>query len=69
MYSAFVDPTNISPLGATLPAMFAKSSMVWGTMLYLYTNTRIRSKLNANLFSKEVQTNESSIRQSKISLF
>lgn len=45
-YSAFINPNDISPLGSSLPAMFAKSSMVWSSLLILFANKQIRSKLN-----------------------
>lgn len=44
MYSAFIDPSDISPLASTLPAMFAKSSMVWSTILFIYSNDYIKIK-------------------------
>lgn len=44
MWSAFVNPDHISPLGSTIPAMFAKSSMVWSTILFVYSNKPIREK-------------------------
>ena len=61
MWSAFVNPEDISPLGATLPAMFAKSSMVWGTLLYLMTNSRVRAKFNSNVLGKENESNSSNM--------
>jgi hypothetical protein len=33
---------HISPLGSTIPAIFAKSSMVWSTALFFYSNKPIR---------------------------
>ena len=69
MWSAFVNPEDISPLGSTLPAMFAKSSMVWGTILYLRTNSRIRTKFNSNLFIKENESNSSMNRKSNFNNF
>jgi len=42
MYSAFINPDHISPLAATIPAMFAKSSMVFSTVLFFYSNKPIR---------------------------
>lgn len=68
MYSAFVDPSHISPLGATIPAMFAKSSMIWGTILYLFSNSKIRSKFNQKLFVKEHLSDVSTRRLSGINM-
>ena len=45
-YSAFINPNDISPLGSSLPAMFAKSSLVWSSLLILLANKQVRSKLN-----------------------
>jgi hypothetical protein len=53
MYSAFVNSDHISPIGATLPAMFAKSSLAWSTILFIHSNQEIESKLNLNLFRSQ----------------
>ena len=42
-----------------------QSSLVNGTLLYLYSNSKIRSKFNTKLFSKENNSDASS-RKSKI---
>ena len=52
MYSAFINPDHISPFGSTLPAMFAKSSLAWSTILFIYSSSNIRSKINLDLFFK-----------------
>ena len=52
MYIAFVDEIGLGPMAETLPAMFAKSSMVWRTIYYLYTNEQFRSKISLKLFSR-----------------
>ena len=49
MYSAFINSSHISPLIATLPAMFAKSSFVWSTLFFMFSNNQIRNKLNLRL--------------------
>jgi len=53
MYSSFVKSSPLSPLTTTLPGMFAKSSFVWSTVLYIYSNNQIRRKLN--IFKKKPQ--------------
>lgn len=53
MYSAFIDADGISPLGSTIPAMFAKSSMVWSTILFVYSNKPIRNKFLNNISSSD----------------
>lgn len=45
MVSAFIDPDLISPFGSTIPALFAKTSMVWPTIFYIMTNNQIKSKI------------------------
>lgn len=45
MVSAFIDPHLISPLGTLLPALFAKTSMVWSTMFYILSNKQIKAKV------------------------
>ncbi len=52
MYVAFIDAHGLSAMSETLPAMFAKSSMVWSTIYYLYTNEQFRSKISFKLFSR-----------------
>ena len=52
MYIAFIDAHGLSPMSETIPAMFAKSSMVWSTIYYLYTNEQFRSKISFKLFSR-----------------
>ena len=41
------------PISSTLLAIFAKSSVVWSSLLYMFTNKSIRSKLNFGLFFKK----------------
>ncbi len=50
MYSAFVNSNQLTPLWSTFPAMFAKSSFIWGTLLYMTTNNEFKSKINRYLF-------------------
>jgi hypothetical protein len=45
LYSAFVNPDHITPVGSTLPAIFAKSSTVWSTIFYIFSNKNIKSKM------------------------
>lgn len=51
LYSAFINADRISPLVTTLPALFAKSSMLWPSMLFMFSNSKIRNKLNKSLFN------------------
>lgn len=40
--SAFGDPTLISPLMATIPALVAKSAGLWNPLIYVATNKQFR---------------------------
>ncbi|RNA28801.1 melanopsin [Brachionus plicatilis] len=42
MYRVFVDQ-NVSPMAGTIPAMFAKSTLLWTSLLYIYSNRKIRA--------------------------
>ena len=62
MYSAFISPNHITPLDSTLPAMFAKSSLAWSTILFIYSNKKIKSRVKFRLFSTkqhEINTRQS----------
>ena len=53
MYSAFIRPNSVNGLYSILPALFAKSSMIWLPAFYLFTNVQIKSKTvfkNISLF-------------------
>ena len=45
LISAFGDPKSITPLYATMPALFAKSQVVWNPLVYVVTNKNFRQKL------------------------
>jgi hypothetical protein len=36
---------HLDPLAGTLPAMFAKSAMLWTSLVYIFSNKQIRSKI------------------------
>ena len=44
LYRAFLNEVNISPLAATLPAFFAKSSLAWPALFSLMGNKVISQK-------------------------
>lgn len=44
-YGAFIASDDIAPIAGTIPAYFAKSSMVWSTLFYIFTNRKLKSKL------------------------
>ena len=43
-YGAFIASDDIAPIAGTIPAYFAKSSMVWSTLFYVFTNRKMKSK-------------------------
>lgn len=45
LISAFGNPQSITPLMATLPALFAKSQVIWNPIIYVAFNKNFRSKL------------------------
>lgn len=45
MWSAFIDPHFISPAASLYPALFAKTSMVWSTVFYIFSNKQIKYKI------------------------
>ena len=44
-YRAFIATSEVSPLTATLPALFAKSSLVLPAFLTLVGNSNVRTKI------------------------
>ena len=55
MYRAFRNETAyISPMVATIPALFAKASLAWPALLSLFGNMEIRRKI---LFNSKSTTN------------
>jgi hypothetical protein len=50
----FLSATPLPPLLGTVPAMFAKSSLLWTPLFYLFTNSNFKSKL----FSAPSSTSE-----------
>jgi hypothetical protein len=45
MYSAFIDANGVAPLVGTIPAIFAKSSMLWTSVIFISSNKKIRGNL------------------------
>ena len=43
-YRILFNDAEVSPLWGTLPALFAKSSLLWNTLLYLLINGQIKKK-------------------------
>lgn len=64
LYSAFINPEDISPLCSTLPALFAKSSMVWSTIFYIFSNKEITKRFKNDFFNR-TSTNSEMIQLNK----
>jgi len=57
MISAFANPDLISPMGALLPAIFAKSSMLTSSIFYILSNHKIRYRFLRLATSEEYLEN------------
>ena len=47
-YTAFVANT-VTPLGGTLPALCAKSSFLWSSLVFIYSNHRVKLLVNESM--------------------
>ena len=52
IYRVFTDD-YISPMVETIPAMFAKSTLLWTSVLYIYSNRKIRVIIKNYFFEKK----------------
>ena len=57
LYTAFIKKNGVDPVMATIPAMFAKSSMLWTSVLYVFSNSQIKKRFNVDLISFMVTSN------------
>ncbi|CAF1075996.1 unnamed protein product [Brachionus calyciflorus] len=53
MYTAFFNPKGVSPLFATLPSLFAKSSMLWPSVLYIFSSSNIKNLIIKLIFKQK----------------
>ena len=67
LYAAFIG-NDLSPMSGTLPAMFAKSSFLWSSLIYVYSNKQVREKLNL-IRGEKVEKPEASMSRGKKILF
>ncbi|XP_064605546.1 rhodopsin, G0-coupled-like [Liolophura sinensis] len=44
LWSAFGNPSDVSPVAGTVPSLIAKSSVVWNPLIYVLTNKQFRSR-------------------------
>jgi hypothetical protein len=42
----------MSPLMSTMPAVFAKSSMLWSSLFFIFSNSQFKNKVNLSLFTR-----------------
>jgi len=61
MYSAFISEEELHPLLLTLPAIFAKLSIIWCPLLNLYINKNLRYTLISRSNTESNTTNKSQI--------
>ena len=64
LIAAFGNSEIITPLMGTIPAVIAKSSMVWSSLLYILSNKAVRNKVKI-LILPWVKTKETEISNSR----
>ena len=69
-YAAFI-AGDLSPLGGTLPAMFAKSAFVWSSAIFLYSNKKARRAIfgKPEISSGFSDSNGSASRRKSINIY
>ncbi|CAF0783744.1 unnamed protein product [Rotaria sp. Silwood1] len=65
--SSFFSPDLIPPLGGTLPAIFAKSSIYFNPFVYIASNSYIRSRIFISDSLKETNQQSLSLKQLEFS--
>jgi hypothetical protein len=55
MYSTFVDPNHIGPMAATLPSIFAKTWLLWPSLVYRYKNQNLKLYTKRNRFNASLR--------------
>lgn len=58
IYSAFINSAGVEPLLGTIPAIIAKSSMLWTSLIYIFSNKNIRSKIFMCFKMDKIQNNK-----------
>ncbi len=64
LYAAFVS-SDIAPMLGTLPAIFAKTSMLWSALFYIFTNNQFKSKVYKHLGIKEKEKKDQDVSASR----
>ena len=67
LYAAFIG--DLPPLAGTVPAMFAKSSLLWTSVLFIFSNKQVRAKIMADFLKVQPQVVEISMSRSKNFVF
>ena len=57
--SAFIDPNVSEGLNGTIPAILAKSSMVWTPVFYIFLNKTIRAAIFGSAFGTTTEVSTS----------
>ena len=55
LYSAVLG-SIATPLLGTIPSMFAKSSFLWSSLIFIYSSKQIRKKIISEFTGKEPET-------------
>jgi hypothetical protein len=48
LLSALYGANAVSPLGSFIPALFAKTSMAWGALFFIFSNRKIKETIFGN---------------------
>ncbi len=63
--SAFIDDYNFDPLVSTIPALFAKSSVIWSSLFYLCTDEKMKFLVKTRIFRVEIKPKSQSLNPGK----
>ena len=55
LYSAVIGSVT-TPLMGTIPSMFAKSSFLWSSLIFIYSSKQVRKKLISEFTGKDVES-------------
>ncbi len=64
--SAFIDDYHFDPLVSTIPALFAKSSVIWSSMFYLCTDEKMKNLVKTRIFKFNTRSKTQSENPGKI---
>jgi hypothetical protein len=59
LYTALIGSKGVNDLTTTMPSIFAKTSLVWCSLLYIYTNKNVKREIYESTAKFWFRTNES----------